>query len=489
MSDAKRVLLLEINEITWNLIDPLIEAGKLPTFKFLKQKGAIASPMSVDLPPHLDPWITWTTVHTGTPQSEHNLFFLQQPAETIHSKRSWEYLSEMGHSVGVYGSVCSYPPVPVKGFYIPDTFSPDSATYPESLRPIQDLNLTYTRSIRLPKDTDTLGFRLKTGMSIMQLGLKLRTLFEIFQQLVRERLNPKVRWQRVALQPAVNFDFFQKLYRKHRPTFATFHTNHVAHYQHTYWKAMQPNEFLPLETDSKEVETFGKAIEYGYVTADRLLKRVLGLLDESTVLVVASSMGQKPFKTALKGGKKIAQVRSLDRLLELLGVNGRATAVPMMSDQFNIYGKDDVLHEVSEALKAVYVDIPAARAFVVKPGDKAVTATLVRSDAINENSILYFPQSPQAPQIKYDDLIYFSGQVKSGCHDPKGMLIMYGAGVKAGAIASECNNLDIAPTLFHLMGVPAPSKMRGRILTELLSGQVLNVKDRQLMKEAVSSAG
>ncbi len=110
MANAIRVLLLEINEITWNLIDPLIEAGKLPTFKLLKEKGAIASPISVDLPPQLDPWITWTTVHTGTPQSEHNLFFLQQPAETIHSKRSWEYLSEMGHSVGIYGSVCSYPP-------------------------------------------------------------------------------------------------------------------------------------------------------------------------------------------------------------------------------------------------------------------------------------------------------------------------------------------------------------------------------------------
>lgn len=484
MADARRVLLLEINEITWNLIDPLIAAGKLPTFKLLKQKGAIASPMSVDLPPQLDPWITWTTVHTGTPQAEHNLFFLQQPAETIHSKRTWEYLNEMGHSVGVYGSVCSWPPQPVKGFYVPDTFSPDTATYPASLKPIQDLNLTYTRSIRLPKDTDTLGFRVKTGMAVMKLGLKIRTLWQIMKQLVRERLNPKARWQRVALQPAVNFDFFEKLYRKQRPKFATFHTNHVAHYQHTYWKAMKPDEFRPLETDQKEIETFGGAIEYGYVTADRLLKRVMGLLDGNTVLVVASSMGQKPFKTALKGGKKIAQVRSLDRLLELLGVNGRATAVSMMSDQFNIYGSDEVLQEVAEKMSAAYVDTPAAHAFVVKPGEKAVTATLVRSDAINENSVMYFPKSEGAPQIKYDELVYFSGQVKSGCHDPMGMMIMYGPGVTAGAVASECDNLDLAPTMFHLMGVPIPPKMKGRVLTELLGGKAVNgVADTIISRE------
>ncbi len=342
---------------------------------------------------------------------------------------------------------------------------------PENLRPIQDVNLTYTRSIRLPKDTDTLAFRLKTGLSVMKLGLKFQTLLQILRQLGRERLDPRVRWQRVALQPAVNFDFFEKLYRKHRPKFATFHTNHVAHYQHTYWKAMQPDEFLPLDTDIKEINTFGGAIEYGYITADRLLKRVMGLLDESTVLVVASSMGQKPFKTALKGGKKIAQVRSLDRLLELLGVNGRATAVSMMSDQFNIYGNEETLKEVAESMRAAYVDTPATSAFVVKVNEKAVTATLVRSDAITENSVLHFSRSPGATRIKYDELVYFSGQVKSGCHDPMGMMIMYGPGIKAGAVANGCNNLDIAPTLFHVMGVPIPAPMKGRILTELLRGE------------------
>ena len=47
----KKVLLVEVNEVTWNLIDPLIEQGLLPTFAQLKREGAWASPMSVDLPP------------------------------------------------------------------------------------------------------------------------------------------------------------------------------------------------------------------------------------------------------------------------------------------------------------------------------------------------------------------------------------------------------------------------------------------------------
>ena len=148
--EDRKLILAEINEITWDLIDPWIAKGKLPNFAFIKKRGLWGAPMSVDLPPQLDPWITWTTVYTGRPQSEHNVFFLQQPPESIHAKRIWEVLSERGVKVGVYGSLCSWPPQPVDGFYIPDTFSPDARTNPPSLEAIQRLNLKYTRSVRLP---------------------------------------------------------------------------------------------------------------------------------------------------------------------------------------------------------------------------------------------------------------------------------------------------------------------------------------------------
>ena len=124
----RKVLLLEINEVTWDLIDNFIAAGKLPNFERLKKEGTWGTPLSVDRPPQLDPWITWTTVYTGQPQSEHNVFFLQQPPETIKAKRIWERCQEHGLKVGVYGSLCSWPPRPVNGFYVPDTFSPDPQT-------------------------------------------------------------------------------------------------------------------------------------------------------------------------------------------------------------------------------------------------------------------------------------------------------------------------------------------------------------------------
>lgn len=469
-----KVLLVEVNEVTWNLIDPLIERGRLPTFARLKREGAWASPTSVDLPPQLDPWITWTTVYTGRPQSDHNVFFLQQPPETIRAKRIWELCHEAGLSVGLYGSLCSWPPQKVKGFYVPDTFAPDLATHPESLAPIQKLNLTYTRSVRLPSDEDGLAFKLKLGAKLLGLGLSAGTMTRIARQLARERRRPQTRWQRVSLQPTVNFDFFSRLYRRHRPAFATFHTNHVAHYMHTYWKAMQP-ELFPQETSAEERENYGGAIEHGYRAADELLRRMMSLLDGETVMVVASSMGQKPFITSLKKGKRVGQLRSLDKLVDILGAGGRVRALSTMSDQFNLYADTPATRElVLNNLKAVYIDSPERPMFNIDAVENSLTVTLRHYDETQEDSRCVFPHKGEDNSFRFEDLVYGTGMVKSGCHDPVGVMMLYGPGVRSGARLDECTNLDIAPTLLTLLGLPVPEEMTGRVLREAFDGGQLN---------------
>lgn len=469
---ARKVVLLELNEITWNLIDPLIEKGALPTFARLKREGAVGSPMSVDLGQHLDPWITWTSVYSGVPQAEHGVEFLQQPPESIRAKRIWEHLTEADVPVGIYGSLCSWPARPVNGFLVPDTFAQDAQTYPASLEPIQRLNLTYTRSTRLPSDNDTLLFKAKLGASLFGLGLRPATALKIARQLLAERMS-NVRWKRVALQPIVNFDFFTHLYRKYQPRYASFFSNHVAHYQHTYWRAMQPNEFSPLETTQQEIETYGGAIEYGYRTADALIARFLKFVDENTTLVVASSMGQKPFKTELKTGKRVQQIRSLEKLVEILGMTGRAKAISMMSDQFNVYcDEKGGLDHIEEMVTAAYVDAPQQPMFTPGRVDGAVTLTIKPYDTTTLDSTIHFPLCPGGPTFRYGDMVHITDQTKSGCHDPKGMIAFWGAGVKPGAQIADCDNLDIAPTLLALLGEPAPDVMKGRVIEEAFDGVV-----------------
>lgn len=475
------MVVLELNEVTWDLIDPFIEEGKLPTFAWLKKHGTWGAPTSVDLPPQLDPWVTWTTLYTGRPQAEHNVYFLEQSPETILAKRTWEICDAAGLKVGVYGSVCSWPPLRLNGFHIPETFARDNRTHPEELHYIQDLNLTYTRSIRLPSDQDTLRFKLKLGVNLLKLGLGPRAIAMVAKQLLQERFDPHVRWKRVALQPLVNFAFFRKLYRQHRPHFATFHTNHVAHYMHTYWMAMQPDAFRPLEVSARDRSAYGKAIEHGYRTADKLIEQTISLIDpRDTVLVVASSMGQKPYQSQIEGGKRIKQWKSLPMLLDILGVSGRAHAVATMSDEFCITANDEeVRHRIADALKAAYVDIPEQQMFYVQLVGPTVRVNLApyAANQVTDDSLIHFATSligtAEGTQVihRYGNVVYDTGQLKSGCHDPRGVAIFYGAGIAQGVRMQEYDNLDFAPTFLNILGLPIPDFMTGRPMSEVIKGK------------------
>ncbi len=56
----------------------------------------------------------------------------------------------------------------------------------------------------------------------------------------------------------------------------------------------------------------------------------------------------------------------------------------------------------------------------------------------------------------------------TGDHRMEGMFIGLGPAFKTGAALEDANLLDIAPTVLHLLGVPVPPDMDGRILHEVL---------------------
>ena len=148
MTTARKVLLVEFNEINWRVIDKLIAqhgTRYLPNFTRLRESGAWAEQTAVEKPPHLDPWVTWVTVHTGVPRDVHHATVLEQDSTSIASPRLWDYAVEGGRSVGVFGSISAYPPRKVPGFMVPGPFAPGDETYPDDLRPVQAINRLGTR--------------------------------------------------------------------------------------------------------------------------------------------------------------------------------------------------------------------------------------------------------------------------------------------------------------------------------------------------------
>src|SRR5262249_14098468 len=149
------------------------------------------------------------------------------------------------------------------------------ATFPKELEPIQMLNVGLTRGHTV---TDLPRVSMKSVIPrLARMGLSVSTMSKMVGEMVGMKRRPKTAWKKVALQPIVNYDLFARLYRTHRPNFATFHSNHVAYYMHRFWRAMDPTPFEVPPSD-EEREVYGGCIQHGYVVADQILGKLRQLV-------------------------------------------------------------------------------------------------------------------------------------------------------------------------------------------------------------------
>jgi hypothetical protein len=471
-SAPRKVLVAEFNEITWRVLGPLIAAGKLPEFSAFVRDGASGTSLATELPPHLDPWVCWTTLYTGRRQESHGVRFLEQPPETVTAPRVWELAADAGRKVGVFGSIMSWPPrKEAAGFWVPSAFSPDTSTHPEELRPIQELNVNATRghSPLAKKGRGRMALRL--AARLFRLGLRPSTAARAAACLVQCRVRPEKAWKQVSLQPLVNIDFFERLYRRHRPDLATFHTNHVAHYQHRYWRSWAPEPFLTPPPED-EVRRFRPAIEHGYLVADAVLGRLWRLADRNTVVIVASGLGQQPHVVErFAGGRPIVRLRDIRRLVQLCGAAGQCQAVAVMAPQWNLKLPDPLARARAErVLGSAWVGDPGVRLFSFQTVGDTINLNVSQNATgnLDMSACCTFPDAG-GQQIPLGDLCATEDPTpKQGCHHPAGVALLRGAGVRRGVPLAPCTNLDFAPTILHLLGLPVLASMNGRILHEAL---------------------
>ena len=100
--------------------------------------------------------------------------------------------------------------------------------------------------------------------------------------------------------------------------------------------------------------------------------------------------------------------------------------------------------------------------------------------------ILFLPRNLET--IAFGDFEFGSNKIVepsygvSSSHRMNGIFIASGAGVKQAGEFSGAQLIDLAPTILHLMGLPVPTDMDGRVLTEALA-------DARKIEYGGSSAG
>jgi hypothetical protein len=458
---SKRVIVLEFNELCPSLMEQFMKQGLLPGFSRLHSESYAYVTDAEEVAPNLEPWIQWVTVHTGLSFPEHGIHDLGD-GHKLSFPRIWDLVSDSGRKVWVCGSMNAATRGKVNGYVLPDPWSTGIEPQPAGefdayWRFVRTYVQEYTRK-RVPL---TRSDYLKFLRFLMSRGLSARSVSHTVSQVLSERKG-KGRWRRATILDRLQWDIFRWYYRKTQPDYATFFLNSTAHFQHFYWRAMDPGPF-EVKPSAEDVAEYGNAILYGYQQMDRIVQECLQLAGKETTIIFATALSQQPcliYET--KGGKKQHRAVDYQRMLKLASVTAPARLSPVMSEQFHIYfDKEADAGDAERNLKAWRVDGRPAmsvrrEAAELFAGCSIYTELPAEARLTSEINDL---------NVRFYDLFYLVDGTKSGMHHPDGILWIRTPEKHYEEAGQERIPLRaVAPTIMSLLGIAKPEFMSSESL-------------------------
>ncbi len=273
----RKIFILGVDGGTFELIQPMIDRGLLPTFARLMKEGA-SGPMRSSIP-YVSP-VAWATFMTGrNPGSHHIQDFtyvrkvtntrLPVNATVLHGKTLWRLLSDAGKKVGVINVPVTFPPEKINGFMV-------------SGFPMPTDTRNYTYPPELATELESHGWNL-SDIALQSPSLDERDAFiDSLYRRQEERTQATL-----YLMEKYEWDVFMV------HMFETDRLQHLVMNQWTRWTTQHANE-----TD----QHFAEALEKFFQAMDEVLKRIWRWLDEiapGSTLIVMSDHGFGPVDKAV----------------------------------------------------------------------------------------------------------------------------------------------------------------------------------------------
>jgi hypothetical protein len=476
------VVFVEVNEAERHFLERLVGEGKLPNLARMLQGGVIQRTRVRGFDPSvhrawrlISPWIVWPSVYSGLEPAEHGIIGFGQDTSSIRGRCLWDVLDAHDVSVGVFGSLMSYPPR-TQGharYYVPEGLADDASCIPETARPVQEFCIfsarNYSESFSL-KALEAARLLLCTLKS----GVRPATVFKTLAQVPKEVIFGAARVpERAMLASYIAFDAFRALYSEHRPSFATLHMNHVAYMQHRYWRAAEPQHyrdelsatdqrfFRDVEARKRYEQGFAHWIERSFRYTDEVLGRVLELVDDKTIVLVGTGLGQRPFDPVHQIHNPVVRLVRERELFDALGLE-RYTVLHQMNPDVTINCQDEAAARAAEqAVGGLYVLEGEALFEVARRGKQVfVELNMPRREA-----------GAELPPIRHRERAGFSAPFSRHIHEhptadqstahhkDTGWLLAYSKGFQLEAAADTMYVTDVAPTVLSWFGVPIPPWM------------------------------
>ncbi|MGQ0720981.1 MAG: alkaline phosphatase family protein [Candidatus Eiseniibacteriota bacterium] len=458
--------MIGLDGATFSVIDPLLEAGKLPHLAALLERGSQAV-LESTMPPVSPP--AWTSATTGVNPGKHNVFDFfhysrsgPQPLLTSSLDRRarpvWDFLNRAGFRTGVMNVPMTYPPDRVDGVFVsgfPFGSSRTGYTYPAELeREIGEYPL------------DLFGESLQAGQEEGLLRHYRRTL-DRHAEIARTLLETK------------RCDLFWVVFTG---------TDKV---QHFYWRF---SDKAHPEYDPVMAERFGTAITDFWVRADRAVGDLVAAAGPDTDVIVMSDHGFGGIYRELRlqswlsregfvqfAADAPAEVRA-DALAPgafagLLRVNraGRDFGGSVPESE-----ADGVVQRLREHLGAL-ADPATGEPFAER--------------ILSRDEIYHGPYAGNGPDVVFlerpgtfvgrgafgsEEVFGPPSYTFSAFHRPEGVLIAAGPHFPRDSERKRYSILDVAPTIYWLFGVEQPEDLDGHVPPELVGAGPLAARPPQV---------
>ncbi len=510
--DSNRLMVIGLDGATFDIITPMVKAGRLPTLAKLMSEGAWGNLRSTILP--VTP-PAWSSFMTGKNPGKHGVFgfFTNKPdtyetelttSLSIKAKKIWDYLDE-NEKVCLIDIPLTYPPQAINGHMISGLPVPSEEsifTYPPEL---------HTELIREIGD-----YVIDKQLRMLAKGRNMDALKHLYAY-TEMRFNA----MKYLLKSKGPFDFFMLVLRG---------TDFIGHAAFKYFDKDYAKKH-PGECDK-----FGDMIYQFYEKVDSYLAEILQLKGDDCNLLVMSDHGMGQLKKffyinrwlrqetflELKKYPKIRKIgyglkkKKLRNILEKNGLSFFKVLTPGFLQKLNIYYVS--LHEkhpssvINWKKTRAYANLTWTDGILKinlkgrekeggveqKDYDNVCNELVLKlknivdpetgekiMEAVHRRDEIYSgPYTKDSPDIIaltrdinyayrvsiYGDELFETPQdPEPATHRMNGICIMNGPDIKNGIKLNGTSIMDLAPTILYLMGHKIPEDMDGKIITEAIN--------------------
>lgn len=473
---SRSVLFFELNEAEKHFLEAFVAQGKLPNFRRMIESGALVRTRVPGWDAAKDkawraisPWIVWPSVYTGMLPAEHGLVGFGQDTRSIRGKCVWDVLDAHGISTGVLGSLMSYPPRTsgAAAYYVPESLANTADCFPEEARALQEFCVfsarNYSEGFGLHAAT-AVKLLLRTRKSGIRAGTMLKTLRQVPVEVLR---GPSAVPERAMLHSYLTRDAFWKLYEAFKPRYASVHMNHVAYMQHRYWRAAEPRHYAGSlsATDARFFDSvgardayeqkFSKWIEKSFVYSDHFLGEVLERVDDSTVVLVGTALGQRPFDPVGDIHNPVVRLVNERELFDGVGLAHYEVLHQMNPDVTVNFADEDAARAAEKQIAGLFVQ-DAEGLFTVQRRGSQVFCELnmpKRATPRERFTIRHRALPAFAKDFAHHISENKTNDQSTAHHKDSGWFLAHCKGARVTARDQVIRVTDIAPTILSLFGL------------------------------------